>query len=160
MSGIKQGAAGGSVKEVAFTRIIDAPRELVFKVWIDPKHLAKWWGPHGFTNPACEVDLRPGGLLRIDMREPDGTLYPTKGVFHEIAAPKRLVFTSTALEDENGNPQLEVLYTVTFASRGGKTKLTLKVVVVKSTPAAAALAGMEEGWSQSLERLAEYVAKA
>ena len=147
--------------EVHLTRIFDAPRELVFKAWTDPKHVAQWWGPKGFTNPVCELDVRPGGAILIHMRGPDGVVYPTKGVFHEIALPERLVFTTSAFEDEDGNPQLEVLNTVTFVELSGKTKLTLKAVVVKSTPeVAASLAGREEGWSQSLGRLAEELAKA
>ncbi len=133
----------------------------MFKVWTDPKHVAQWWGPNGFTNPVCELDVRPGGTIRIDMRGPDGVIYPMKGVFHEIVEPERLVFTSSALEDEKGNPQLVVLTTVTFAEVNGKTKLTLQADVVKSTPAAAgALAGMEQGWRESLGRLAAHLAKA
>ncbi len=144
---------------LVITRVFDAPRELVFKVWTDPKHMAQWWGPKGFTNPVCELDARPGGAIRIDMRGPDGVTYPMGGVFHEIVEPERLVFTASAFQDEEGNPQLEVLNTVTFAELGGKTKLTLQAVVVKSAPAvAAALAGMEEGWRQSLDRLAEHLA--
>ena len=142
-------------------RVFDAPRELVFKAWTDPKHVAQWWGPKGFTNPVCELDVRPGGAIRIDMRGPDGVVYPMKGVFHEIVEPERLVFTSSAIEDEAGNPGLEALNAVTFAEHNGKTKLTLQVVVVKSAPEAeAALDGMEEGWNQSLDRLADYLAAA
>ncbi len=146
---------------LVITRVFDAPRELVFKAWTDPKRVAQWWGPKGFTNPVCELDVRPGGAIRIDMRGPDGVLYPMKGVFHEIVEPERLVVTTSALEDEEGNPQLEVLTTVTFAEHNGKTKLTLQAVVVKAAPAAAgALSGMELGWRQSLDRLAEHLAKA
>jgi len=145
---------------LVITRIFDAPRDLVFKMWTDSHHMAQWWGPRDFTNPVCEMDVRPGGAIRIDMRGPDGVVYPMGGVFHEIVKPERLVFTSSAFEDEEGNPQLEVLNTVTFAELGGKTKLTLQAVVVKSAPAvAAALAGMEEGWRQSLDKLAQYLAK-
>ncbi len=145
---------------LVITRVFDAPRDLVFKAWTDPKHVAQWWGPKGFTNPVCELDVRPGGAIRIDMRGPDGVIYPMKGVFHEIVEPERLVVTTSALEDEEGNPQLEVLTTVTFAEYNGKTKLMLQAVVVKSAPAAAgALAGMEQGWRQSLDRLAEYLGK-
>ena len=148
-------------RELVITRIFDAPRELVWKAWTDPKRLARWWGPNGFTNPVCELDVRPGGAIRIDMTGPDGVLYPIRGVFHEIVEPERLVFTTSAFEDGEGNPQLEVLNTVIFAELGGKTKLALKAVVVKSAPeVAGALAGMEEGWSQSLGRLAEELAKA
>lgn len=150
-----------SDRAIVMTRVFDAPRALVFKAWTDPKHMARWWGPKRFTNPVCELDVRPGGAIRIDMTGPDGVVYPMKGVFHEIDEPERLVLTTSALEDEAGHPQLEVLNTVTFAEQGGKTKLTLRAVVVKSAPeAGAALAGMEKGWSQSLDRLAEELAKA
>ncbi len=157
----KGGAAEATDRELVITRVFDAPRELVFKAWTDPKHVAEWWGPKGFTNPICELDLRPGGAIRIDMRGPDGVVYPMKGVFHEIVEPERLVVTTSAFEDQEGNPQLEVLNTVTFAEYNGKTKLTLRAVVVKSAPeVAAALDGMEEGWSQSLERLADHLGAA
>jgi uncharacterized protein YndB with AHSA1/START domain len=146
-------------QELIIKRVFDAPREIVFKAWTDPKHLAQWWGPNGFTNPVCELDVQPGGAIRIDMRGPDGTIYPMTGAYQEIIEPERLVFTSAAL-DEEGNPLFEVLTTATFAEQGGKTKLTLQARVIKSTAKAAPyLKGMEVGWTQSLERLAEYVAK-
>jgi uncharacterized protein YndB with AHSA1/START domain len=155
MSAKNSSVTESSQQELTITRLFNAPRELVFKVWIDPKHLAQWWGPKGFTNPVCELDVRPGGAILIHMTGPDGVVYPTRGVFHEIVAPERLVFTTSAFEDADGTPQLEVYNTVTFAEDNGKTKLTLHAVVVTSTPAiAGALAGMEEGWSQSLEKLA------
>ena len=66
-------------RELVITRIFDAPRELVFQAWTDPEHLKKWWGPHGFTNPVCDVDLRLGGRWSILMRGPDGTEYPCGG---------------------------------------------------------------------------------
>jgi uncharacterized protein YndB with AHSA1/START domain len=145
-------------QELVLTRVFDAPRELVFKVWTDPKHVARWWGPHRFTNPVCELDLRPGGALLIHMRGPDGTVYPMTGVYQEIVPPERLVFTSGAL-DSDGNSMFEVLTTVTFAEEGGQTKQILRARVIKRTAQAAPyLAGMEAGWTQSLERLAAYIA--
>ena len=145
-------------QELVLTRAFDAPRELVFKVWTDPKHVARWWGPRGFTNPVCELDLRPGGAILIHMRGPDGTVYPMTGTYQEIVRPERLVFTSAAL-DSDGNPMFEVLTTVTFAEEGGKTKQILRARVIKKTAQAAPyLAGMEAGWTQSLERLAAYIA--
>jgi uncharacterized protein YndB with AHSA1/START domain len=145
-------------QELVLTRVFDAPRELVFKVWTDPKHVAQWWGPKGFTNPVCELDLRPGGAILIHMRGPDGTVYPMTGVYQEVVRPERLVFTSGAL-DADGNPLFEVLTTVTFTEESGKTKQILKARVIKRTAQAAPyLAGMEAGWTQSLERLAAYVA--
>src|ERR1700739_5045499 len=83
-------------REVIITRIFDAPRELVFKAWTDPKHVAQWWGPKGFTNPVCELDVRVGGAIRIHMRSPDGSVYPMKGEFREIVPPERLRFTHIA----------------------------------------------------------------
>ena len=73
------------------TRIFDAPRTLVWKTWTDPKHIAQWWGPHGFTNPLCEWDARTGGAILVHMRGPAGSAFdmimPMKGVFREVAAP-------------------------------------------------------------------------
>ncbi len=147
-------------RELVLTRVFDAPRELVFKAWTDPKRVAQWWGPHRFTNPVCDLDVRPGGAIRIHMRGPDGTVYPMTGVYQEVVEPERLVFTSAAL-DADGNPMFEVLTTVTFAEQGGKTKQILRARVIKSTAEAAPyLKGMEAGWTQSLERLAESLAKA
>lgn len=143
-------------QEFVITRVFDAPRELVFKAWTDPAYVAQWWGPRGFSNPVCELDVRPGGAMLIHMQGPDGVTIPNKGVYREIVAPERIVLTTTAFEDADGNPQLEVLNTITFAELGAGTKLTLRAVIVKATHAvAASLAEMEEGWGQSLDRLAE-----
>jgi uncharacterized protein YndB with AHSA1/START domain len=145
-------------RELVLTRICDAPREIVFKAWTNPEPLKRWWGPKGFTNPICEIDPRPGGAIRIHMRAPDSTVYPMTGVYREIVKPERLVFASSAL-DEKGNPLFEVLTTVRFADYGGKTELTLQARVVMETAGAARhLAGMEQGWSQTLDRLTEEVA--
>jgi uncharacterized protein YndB with AHSA1/START domain len=141
------------------TRVFDAPRAVVFRAWTDRNQLQRWWGPKGFTNPVCQVDVRPGGAIRIDMRAPDGTVYPITGRFVEIAEPERLVFISSAL-DANGEPLFEVLNTVTFEEEAGKTKLTVTASVSKTRPDAARyLAGMEQGWSQTLDRLGERLAE-
>ena len=135
------------------TRVLDAPRARVFKAWTDANEVAQWWGPKGFTNPLCEINCRAGGTMRIDMRGPDGTVYPMSGTYREVSAPERIVFVSAAL-DANGKPIFEVLHTVTFAEEGAKTRLTVQAQVIKSTPAAAPyLKGQEAGWSQSLDRL-------
>jgi uncharacterized protein YndB with AHSA1/START domain len=146
-------------REIVITRVFDAPRELVWQAWTDPRHLAQWWGPKGFTNPACEVDARVGGAWHIVMRSPDGTEYPCGGVYREIVKPERLVFTNNAT-DKEGNTILEGLTTVTFAEHGAKTKLTLQTRAAAVVAYAAAyLKGMEAGWTQSLERLAEKLAR-
>jgi len=146
-----------ATREVTLTRVFDAPRSLVFKLWTEPKHLAKWWGPKSFTNPVCEVDARPGGAIRIVMRAPNGVDYPMTGSFREIVAPERLVFTTVA-EDASGGRLIEGLTTVTFAEHGGKTTVTVHARAVALVPIAEQMIkGMDAGWTQSLEKLADLV---
>jgi uncharacterized protein YndB with AHSA1/START domain len=147
-------------RELTIVRVFDAPRELVFKAWTDPKHVSQWWGPKDFTNPVCEMDVRPGGALRIVMRAPDGAEHPMKGIFREVVPNERLVFTNIAV-DAAGNHLLEGLTIVTLAEQGGRTKLTL---VTRATGlvdlAAQMLSGMDQGWTQSIDRLAAHLAKS
>jgi len=139
--------------ELLLTRVFEAPRRLVFRAWTEPESLALWWGPRGFTNPVCAFEARAGGAIRIDMRGPDGKVYPMTGVVREAVEPERLVFTCTPLDD-GGRALFEVLNTVTFAGRGRTTTVTVHARVVSATPAALPyLAGMEPGWAQSLDRL-------
>jgi uncharacterized protein YndB with AHSA1/START domain len=146
-------------RELTITRVFDAPRSLVFRMWADPMHLAQWWGPQGFTNPVCEFDARVGGELRIHMRGPDGRIYPMKGVIREFVPPARLVFTSIAV-DEAGNHLLEGLTTVLFDDENGKTKLTVHArMAAVDDRAGAYLDGMEMGWTQSIDRLQSYIAR-
>jgi uncharacterized protein YndB with AHSA1/START domain len=147
-------------REVTITRLVAAPRDLVFRAWTEPAHLARWWGPQGFTNPVCEVDARVGGELRIVMRGPDGTDYPMRGVFREVVAPQRLVFTNFPV-DARDRPLMDGLTTVTFAAEGGKTRLTIATRATGLAPVAARmLDGMQAGWTQSIDRLEAYVATA
>lgn len=140
-------------RSVTITRVINAPRHKVFKAWIDAEQLARWWGPHHFTNPLCEIDVRPGGKILIHMRALDGTVYPMSGTFREIVEPSRIVFVAVA-EDANGNAHLESLTTVTFEDHDGNTKLTVTADATGFSPAVPQmLAGMDAGWSQSLEKL-------
>ena len=148
-------AAMKETPDLEITRVLNAPRDLVWKAWTDPKHLAQWWGPHGFSNPRCEVDPRKGGAIRIDMKGPDGTIYPASGTFEEIVPPERIAFTMTPLDDD-GEPLFETLTTITLDAIGNKTALSLAVrVLSRKEGAATFLAGMSEGWTQSLERLEE-----
>ena len=90
--------AGTADREIVITRVVDAPRELVWQAWTEPGHLGRWRGPRAFTNPTCELDLRPGGAYRLVMRSPDGVDYPLKGFYREIVAPGRLVLTMDCSE--------------------------------------------------------------
>jgi uncharacterized protein YndB with AHSA1/START domain len=140
-------------KEVTITRVLAAGCETVFEAWTDRKQLAAWWGPHGFTNPVCEVEAWTGGALDIVMRGPDGTDYPMKGVFQKVAPPSQLAFTSAAL-DPDGKPLLEVFTTVDLIAEGGKTRLALHAhAIALVEPALAMIDGMEMGWIQSIDRL-------
>ncbi len=144
---------------VTLTRVFDASRALVWRAWTDPSMMAQWFGPRGFTASVPELDVRVGGALRIVMHGPDGNDYPMKGVFREVVVPERLVFSNIAI-DKNDNHLLEGETTVTFAERGGKTTLTLQAHAVGLVPyAPSMLAGMEAGWTQSIDKLEGLVVK-
>jgi uncharacterized protein YndB with AHSA1/START domain len=140
-------------RDVTLTRLLDAPRELVWAAWTDPARMAQWWGPHHFTNPVCEIDARVGGKFLVHMKAPDGTVYPMAGTFTEMVKPERLRFKAFA-EALDGTKYLESDTTVTFEQDGARTRLTVKASARGLHPAAPQmLGGMEAGWSQSLERL-------
>ena len=146
-------------RAVKITRVFDAPRALVWQTWTDPEMLAQWFGPRGFTSSVLQWELRVGGALRIVMHGPDGNDYPMKGVFREVHAPERLVFSNIAI-DKDGNHLLEGETTVILEEHGGKTKLTLKAYAKGMVPIAPQmLAGMEAGWSQSVDKMAELLAR-
>jgi uncharacterized protein YndB with AHSA1/START domain/DNA-binding MarR family transcriptional regulator len=152
------------IKELTIKRTFDAPRELVFKAWTDPKLIKQWWGPQMFTIPACQIEPRQGGKLLIVMHGPKNSDYdldmPMTGIFKEFDPPERLTFTGEAIPDENGTPQLVTLNTVTLTEVAGKTEMTLHIALEKSNPAAdAAWAGAEIGWNQSLDKLSEYLGR-
>ncbi len=145
---------------VTLTRVFDAPRALVWKAWTDPKMMAQWFGPRGFTTPVCELDVRVGGALRIVMRGPDGNDYPMKGVFRDVAPPERLVFTNIAT-DRDGKHLLEGETAVTFVEKDDKTTLTMKAHAVGLVSIAPQmLAGMEAGWTQTIDKLQDLVTRS
>jgi len=142
---------------VEIVRVFAAPRSLVWQAWTDPEMLAQWFGPRGFSSSVPELDARVGGNLRIVMHGPDGNDYPMKGTFREVVPPERLVFTNIAIDNE-GRHLLEGVTTVTFAEQGGKTTMTLHAQAAGRVPIAMQmLAGMEAGWTQSIDKLEEFV---
>jgi len=148
---------GYALDELILTRVINAPIELVFKAWTDEKMLAKWWGPHGYTNPVCQWDAKPGGRIYIEMKASDGTAYPMDGEMHEIIPPEKIRFTSAAL-DENNHALFEVMNIVTMMADGDKTRLTLHMKVSNVKPGGEQyIKGINAGWSQSIERLINLV---
>jgi uncharacterized protein YndB with AHSA1/START domain len=148
------GRGGGLEKHVTLTRLFQAPRALVFEAFTNPKHLAEWWGPKGFTNPVCEIDARPGGAILIHMKmEGTGFSHPMTGTIHEVVPNERFVFTAVARDADN-QVLLESHTTITFRDEGGATRLTVEARAKGRQPIARMmLAGMQEGWSQSLEKL-------
>jgi uncharacterized protein YndB with AHSA1/START domain len=145
---------------VDIVRTFDAPRALVWKAWTDPKMMAEWFGPRHFTSSVPEYDVRAGGKLRIVMHGPDGNDYPMKGVFREVVPPEKLVFSNIAL-DNDGNHLLEGETTVTLTEQGGKTTLRVQSRAVGRVPMAPQmLAGMNAGWTQSIDKLEELLARS
>jgi uncharacterized protein YndB with AHSA1/START domain len=146
--------------ELTLVRTFDAPRDLVFRAWTDPVHLAKWWGPTGFTTTVKKWEPKPGGGILLGMNAPNGTIYPMGGSFVEVVPPDRLVFKGAAL-DAAGNAIFEILNTVSFVDEGKKTRLTLQThVLSKRGEADQSLKGQKEGWSLSLDRLQALVTQA
>jgi uncharacterized protein YndB with AHSA1/START domain len=144
-----------SDREVVITRVVDAPRRLVFEAYTNPEHLPRWMiGPPGWTMPVCEIDLRPGGEWRFVWRRSDATEMEMRGVYHEIAPPERLVSSESW-----GGDWPETLNTLLLSEAGGKTTITQRVLYPSKAARDAALkTGMQDGASQSFDRLAEYLA--
>jgi uncharacterized protein YndB with AHSA1/START domain len=155
-TGSVSAATEAADRELVFTRVYDAPRELVFEAWTDPKHVTQWWGPKGFTTTIHEMDVRPGGVWRLVMHGPDGKDYNNRIVFLEVVKPERLVYKH---DPEKGSEPVSFQVTVTFAEEGAKTWLTMQMVF----PSAASREyvvntyGAIEGANQTLGRLAEHL---
>src|SRR3984957_3133762 len=109
---------------IVITRDFDAPCELVWKAITDPKQVAVWYGGPGFTNPVCEMDLRPGGTWHHVMQAPNGSRYTINSVFAEIVAPKRLAWR-TGKDPNRTPPPPTSLNTVTLEARGQQTRWKL-----------------------------------
>jgi uncharacterized protein YndB with AHSA1/START domain len=140
------------------TRVLDAPRELVFEAWSDPKHLAQWWGPNGFTTTTSAFDMRPGGVWRFVMHGPDGRDYENRITFDVIEKPNRLVYRHGGGDDVE---PVQFRTTVTFDDIGGnKTRLTLHAVFPSAEERARVIReyGADKGAQQTLARLADYLA--
>jgi uncharacterized protein YndB with AHSA1/START domain len=140
--------------ELVITRILDAPRNVVFQAWTEPGRAARWWGPQGFVTTYCDMDVRRGGAFRVCMRSPEGVDHWKQGVYREVVEPERLVFTF-AWEDAEGKPGHETLVTVSFAEQGAKTRLTLHQAVFETV---ARRDEHQRGWTSTLQRFAEYLA--
>lgn len=141
-------------REIVATRVVDAPRELVFRMWTEPEHIARWWGPNGFTTTIHEMDVRPGGVWRFVMHGPDGRDYQNRIVYVEVTPPERLVY------DHVSGPRFHA--TVTFVERGDQTAVTVRMVFDTAAERDYTVKqfGAVEGLQQTLGRLAGYLAKS
>jgi len=142
-------------REIVVTRLINAPRELVFDAWTTPEHVAQWWGPDGFTTTTHEMEVRPGGHWRLIMHGPDGTDYNNHIVFEEIVRPERIVYRHVP---ERGTEPVSFQTTVTFVASGNKTLLTMRALfdTAAERDAVQAKYGALEGGQQTVARLAAY----
>jgi uncharacterized protein YndB with AHSA1/START domain len=144
---------------LVMSRVFDAPRALMFRIWTEPEHILRWWAPHDFTVPEASFDARAGGGLRIDFRSPDGFVFANYGKVREVSPPDRLVFTTEYRE--GGKLLVEQVVTATFDEEGQGTRVTIQADVIFAEPeAAASLAGMEEGWNQQIDKLELHAAAA
>jgi uncharacterized protein YndB with AHSA1/START domain len=143
-----------SDREIIITRVVDAPRRLVFEAYTNPEHLPHWMlGPEGWSMPICEIDLRVGGAWHFVWRRADGTEMAMRGVYQEIAPPERLVSAESW-----GGDWPETLNILFLSEEDGKTTITQRVLYPSKEARDAALkTGMQEGVSQSFDRLAEYL---
>ena len=159
----KNNTTTSSEREFVMERIFNAPRKLVFEAYSDCKHLAHWWGPKDWTLPVCQMDFRPGGIWLYCMRGPDGMESWGKATYREIIAPERIVYTD-AFVDVEGNElegMPEMLITMVFSEQDGKTKLTSRTQFASAAELKAVLEmGMEQGFTETLDRLEAYLAKA
>ena len=137
--------------EIVTVRVFAAPRELVWRAWTEPEHVAKWFGPRGFTNTIHEMDVRPGGFWRFIMHGPDGVDYENKYIFREVLRPSRLVYTQLL------TPSFETV--ATFEEEGQKTRVTMRGIFdsAATREKVAREFGAVEGGEQTLECLGEYL---
>src|SRR5450759_1176276 len=165
--------AESAVREFIISREFDVPREFMFKVWTDPEHTQRWWGPKGFKVIHSKMDLRPGGVYLYGIRSPDGQDMWGKFVYREIVKPERIVFVNS-FSDENGgvtrHPMsptwpLEMLSTITFAEHAGKTTVTVRWAPLNPTEEErktfeGGFDSMRNGWNGTMDQLAAYLTKA
>lgn len=154
------------------SRVLEAPRELVWRAFTDPAHLLRWWGPKGFDVLTCEVDLRPGGRFLYHLRSLDGQDMWGRFIYREIAPPERLVFVVSFSDATGGVTRhpwsatwpLQTLSTLTFAEHEGRTTLTLHWTPFEATEEeratfAAGRESMRQGWDGTLDQLEAHLAE-
>jgi uncharacterized protein YndB with AHSA1/START domain len=146
---------------IIVTREFSATRETVWEAWTRPELMARWWGPHGFINPVCELDVREGGRWRIEMQGPDGRTYPSRGAYRAVSPPERLVYTDEAAPEaaawgDKPPPGMETTVELEDLDRRTRLTATSRFASFDERDRALKLAVME-GFIQAMERLDELV---
>ena len=151
-------------REIRGTRVFDAPRELVWKVWTEPEHVARWWGPLGFTTTTHKMEVKPGGVWRFVMHGPDGRDYQNQITYLEVVKPERLVYRHGEPEGEAalGPEPVSFAVTVTFTEEDGRTRLEMRSVFpsAKARDFVVENYGAVRGMHETLGRLEQYLAEA
>lgn len=160
-------------KEFVISRSFDVSRDFMFKLWTDPTHMQRWWGPKGVTVVHSKMDLRPGGIYHYGMRTPDGHDMWGIFVYREIVKPERIVFVNSFSDKKGGltrHPMmltwpLEMLSTIIFTGQAGKTTVTVRWEPLNATNEErktfeAGFDSMQKGWGGTFEQLGDYLTKA
>jgi uncharacterized protein YndB with AHSA1/START domain len=153
-------SAATTDRELVLTRLIDAPREKLFRAWTDPELLKQWFAPLPWTTPVAELDLRPGGANLVVMRGPDGNEFPNRGVYLEVVANERLVFTDAFTEAWQPSQKPFMTAILTFEDEAGKTRYTarLRHWTIADREAHEKM-GFHEGWARCTNQLTTLVGK-
>jgi uncharacterized protein YndB with AHSA1/START domain len=163
--------SAASFKPFVITRVVNAPRDRVWKAWTEEAQLKKWWGPKGFVVHTCKLDLRPGGSFHYGMKAPDGTDMWGKFAYREVKPQERLVFLNSFSDPQGGvtrhpwSPDwpLQMLSTVTFAERGGKTEITVQWIPAEGSTDSERKVfedgkpSMTQGWTGTFEQFEAYL---
>jgi uncharacterized protein YndB with AHSA1/START domain len=152
-------AVPNSDRELVLTRIIDAPRESVYRAWTEPELLKQWFAPLPYTTPHAELDVRPGGANLIVMSDPEGNEFANRGVYLEVVENERLVITDAYGTAWEPSQKAFMTVIVTFEDMGGKTRYTARVRhwTVADREAHENM-GFHEGWGQCADQLAALAA--
>jgi uncharacterized protein YndB with AHSA1/START domain len=149
-------------RSVTITRILKAPRDLVWRAWTDIEQLQQWWGPEQFTAPVVQGEVKVGGVMHITMHGPKGSPFdidmPMVKRYREIVPGKKLVFENEPI-GPNGERLMDSLTTVTFADHPEGTLMEMTTTAKALTPESVGwLQGMDQGWGQSFDKLARFLA--
>ena len=152
--------AATSDLDLVITRLIDAPREKLFKAWTEPELMKQWFAPKPWTTPVVETDVRPGGASLVVMRGPDGQESPNRGVYLEIVPNERIVVTDAYVKAWEPSEKPFMTLILTFENEGGKTRYTARARhwSVADRDAHEKM-GFHTGWSQCADQLTELVTR-